>query len=107
MAFSPDDVTNPVLLRRQQTMETIQNMLNASVYDFISGKCDVDLKSLEGFCADNLSSLDLTIIYQSQLRLNMLYFCFRRIYAQSMTRRKLRDPYDPASSASPNACHLS
>ena len=107
MAFTPDDVTNHVLLQRERTMETVQNMLNASLYDFISGKCDVDLKALESFCADNLSSLDFNIIHQSQQRLNMLYFCLRRIYVQSMTRRKVRDPYEPASSASPNACNLS
>ena len=92
-------------LPHENVMLIVQEEMQMTLFDFLSGKEDVDIDTVTSKCVEYLNSVDMKFIHRGQLRLKELLKCLRRINIEHLEYNGQLDPLFPQSS-SPNVCNI-
>ena len=92
-------------LPHENAMVIVQQEMQMTLFDFLSGKQDVDIATVTSMCVQNLNSVDPKFIHRGQLRLQELLKCLRRINIEQLEYNGQLDPLFPQPS-SPNVCNI-
>ena len=90
---------------QEKTTEEIKQLMEMSLYEYISGEEDMDLTMFTNLCMNNLDTIDINLIYRGKMRLQKLLLCFREITIESVNSNGHSDPYFVQSSSS-NVCNI-